>query len=64
VAFQIPHLLESKGWSQKDLPKNNWVQPAISAIEQVAYKRHSLPLPRRIAQVLKAAGETTKKVEM
>jgi DNA-binding XRE family transcriptional regulator len=55
VAFQIRRLRESKGWSQKDLAKKaGCSQQAISAIEQAGYKRHSLPLLRRIAQVLDA----------
>jgi DNA-binding XRE family transcriptional regulator len=55
VAFQIRRLRESKGWSQKDLAKRvGCSQQAISAVEQAGYKRHSLPLLRRIAQVLDA----------
>jgi DNA-binding XRE family transcriptional regulator len=55
VAFQIRRLRESKGWSQKDLAKKaGCSQQAISAIEQAGYKRHSLPLLRRIAHVLDA----------
>ena len=55
VAFQIRQLRERKGWSQKDLAKKvGCSQQAISAIEQVGYKSHSLPLLRRIAQVLDA----------
>jgi DNA-binding XRE family transcriptional regulator len=55
VAFQIRRLRESKGWSQKDLAKKvGCSQQAISAVEQAGYKRHSLPLLRRIAQVLNA----------
>lgn len=55
VAFQIRRLRESKGWSQKDLAtKVGCSQQAISAVEQAGYKSHSLPLLRRIAQVLDA----------
>lgn len=55
VAFQIRRLRETKGWSQKDLAKKvGCSQQAISAVEQAGYKRHSLPLLRRIAQVLDA----------
>ena len=55
VAFQIPRLREAKGWSQKDLAKKvGCSQQAVSAIEQAGYKRHSLPLLRRIAAVLDA----------
>jgi len=55
VAFQIRRLREVKGWTQKDLArKSGCSQQAISAIEQPGYKRHSLPLLRRIAQVLDA----------
>jgi DNA-binding XRE family transcriptional regulator len=55
VAFQIRRLRESRGWSQKDLAKRvGCSQQAISAVEQIGYKSHSLPLLRRIAQVLDA----------
>ena len=55
VAFQIRRLRESKGWSQKDLAKKvGCSQQAVSAVEQAGYKRHSLPLLRRIAHVLDA----------
>jgi putative transcriptional regulator len=55
VAFQIRRLREGKGWSQKELAKRvGCSQQAVSAIEQVGYKRHSLPLLRRIAAVLDA----------
>ena len=55
VAFQIRRLRESKGWSQKDLAKKvGCSQQAVSAVEQAGYKRHSLPLLRRIAHVLGA----------
>ena len=55
VAFQIRRLRESKGWSQKDLAKRvGCSQQAVSAVEQAGYKRHSLPLLRRIAHVLDA----------
>jgi DNA-binding XRE family transcriptional regulator len=55
VAFQIRRLREAKGWSQKDLAKKvGCSQQAVSAIEQAGYKRHSLPLLRRIAAVLDA----------
>ena len=55
VAFQIRRLREAKGWTQKVLArKAGCSQQAISAIEQAGYKRHSLPLLRRIAQVLDA----------
>ncbi len=55
VAFQIRRLREAKGWTQKDLArKAGCSQQAISAIEQAGYKRHSLPLLRRVAQVLDA----------
>jgi len=55
VAFQIRRLRESKGWSQRNLAKKaGCSQQAISAVEQAGYKRHSLPLLRRIAQVLDA----------
>jgi DNA-binding XRE family transcriptional regulator len=55
VAFQIRRLREAKGWSQKDLAKKvGCSQQAISAVEQAGYKRHSLPLLRRIAAVLGA----------
>ena len=55
VAFQIRRLREAKGWSQKDLAKKvGCSQQAISAVEQAGYKRHSLPLLRRIAAVLDA----------
>ena len=55
VAFQIRRLREAKGWSQKDLAKKvGCSQQAVSAVEQAGYKRHSLPLLRRIAAVLDA----------
>jgi DNA-binding XRE family transcriptional regulator len=55
VAFQIRRLREAKGWSQNDLAKKvGCSQQAISAVEQAGYKRHSLPLLRRIAAVLDA----------
>jgi len=55
VAFQIRCLRESKGWSQKAQAKTvGCSQQAISAVEQAGYKRHSLALLRRIAQVLDA----------
>lgn len=55
VAFQIRRLREVKGWSQKDLAKKvGCSQQAVSAVEQAGYKRHSLPLLRRIAAVLGA----------
>jgi len=55
VAFQIRRLREAKGWTQNDLAKKaGCSQQAISAIEQAGYKRHSLPLLRRVAQVLDA----------
>ena len=55
VAFQIRRLREAKGWSQKDLAKKvGCSQQAISSVEQAGYKRHSLPLLRRIAAVLDA----------
>jgi DNA-binding XRE family transcriptional regulator len=55
VAFQIRKLREAKRWSQKDLAeKVGCSQQAVSAIEQAGYKRHSLPLLRRIADVLDA----------
>jgi DNA-binding XRE family transcriptional regulator len=55
VAFQIRRLRERKGWSQKDLAKKvGCSQQAVSAVEQVGYKRHSLPLLRRIAHILDA----------
>jgi ribosome-binding protein aMBF1 (putative translation factor) len=55
VAFQIRRLRESKGWSQKDLAKRvGCSQQAVSAVQQAGYKRHSLPLLRRIAHVLDA----------
>ena len=55
VAFQIRRLREAKGWTQNDLAKKaGCSQQAISAIEQAGYKRHSLPLLRRVAQVLYA----------
>ncbi len=55
VAFQIRRLREGKGWSQKDLAKKvGCSQQAVSAVEQAGYKRHSLPLLRRIAAVLDA----------
>jgi transcriptional regulator with XRE-family HTH domain len=55
VAFQIRRLREAKGWSQRDLAKKvGCSQQAISAVEQSGYKRHSLPLLRRIAAVLGA----------
>ena len=44
-----------KGWSQKDLAKKvGCSQQAVSSVEQAGYKRHSLPLLRRIAAVLDA----------
>jgi transcriptional regulator with XRE-family HTH domain len=53
VAHQIRRLRENKGWSQKELAKKvGCSQQAISAVEQPGYKSHSLPLLRRIAQVL------------
>ena len=55
VAFQIRRLREAKGWTQNDLAKKaGCSQQEISAIEQAGYKRHSLPLLRRAAQVLDA----------
>ena len=55
VALQIRRLREAKGWSQKELAqKVGCSQQAVSAIEQAGYKRHSLPLLRRIAGVLDA----------
>jgi DNA-binding XRE family transcriptional regulator len=55
VAFQIRRLREAKGWSQKDLAKKvGCSQQAVSAVEQDGYKRHLLPLLRRIAAVLDA----------
>ena len=55
VAFQIRRLREAQGWTQNDLAKKaGCSQQAISAIEQAGYKRHSLPLLRRVAQVLDA----------
>lgn len=55
VAFQIRRLREAKSWTQKDLArKAGCSQQAISAIEQAGYRRHSLPLLRRVAQVLNA----------
>jgi DNA-binding XRE family transcriptional regulator len=55
VAFQIRRLREAKGWSQKELAKRvGCSQQAVSAVEQAGYKRHSLPLLRRIAAVLDA----------
>ena len=55
VAFQIRRLREAKQWTQKDLAERvGCSQQAISAIEQAGYKRHSLPLLRRIADVLGA----------
>ena len=46
---------EAKGWSQKDLAKKvGCSQQAVSSVEQAGYKRHSLPLLRRIAAVLDA----------
>ena len=55
VAFQIRRLREAKGWTQKDLAdKVGCSQQAVSAIEQAGYRRHSLPLLRRIAELLDA----------
>ena len=55
VAFQIHRLREAKGWSQMDLAKKvGCSQQAVSAVEQAGYKRHSLPLLRRIAAVFDA----------
>ena len=55
VGFQIRRLRESKGWSQKELVKKvGCSQQAIAAVEQAGYKSHSLPLLRRIAQILDA----------
>ncbi len=55
VAFQIRRLREAKGWTQKGLAeKVGCTQQAISAIEQVGYTSHSLPLLRRIAAALDA----------
>ena len=55
VAFQIRRLRQAQGLSQKDLARKiGCSQQAVSAIEQAGYKRHSLPLLRRIAAVLNA----------
>jgi transcriptional regulator with XRE-family HTH domain len=55
VALQIRRLREAKGWSQRDLARKvDCSQQAISAIEQAGYRRHSLPLLRRIADALDA----------
>jgi len=55
VAFQMRRLREAKGWTQKDLAdKVGCSQQAVSAIEQAGYRRHSLPLLRRIAELLDA----------
>jgi Helix-turn-helix len=48
--FSDSRLREAKGWTQNDLARMaGCSQQAISAIEQAGYKRHSLPLLRRIA---------------
>ena len=55
MAFQIRRLREAKQWTQRDLAERvGCSQQAISAIEQAGHKRHSLPLLRRIADVLGA----------
>jgi transcriptional regulator with XRE-family HTH domain len=48
--FKFAGYERAKGWSQKDLAKKvGCGQQAVSSVEQAGYKRHSLPLLRRIA---------------